>query len=183
MANKEWIFSGAGIVIIGAVLKLIFMRDNTDQGTAFTPQSTESAKTHNSPNILEDIKRHVRVLFVDDDTKFKVIKILQKAGWVNSKSIKDVNSLDDVIIVNSDILFIDIQGVGLELGFKDEGLGLALALKKKYPEKKIIIYSAETKGERFHEALRKADNFLPKNAEPYEFQQIVEDYALEIYSK
>jgi DNA-binding NarL/FixJ family response regulator len=60
-------------------------------------------------------------------------------------------------------------------------LGLALNLKKKYPAKRIVIYSAETQGDRFHEALRKADGFLPKNAEPYEFQQMVGQFSLEIH--
>ena len=68
------------------------------------------------------------------------------------------------------------------MGFNDEGLGLALAIKDKYPEKKVIIYSAETNGDRFHEALRKADSFLPKNADPYEFQRIVEEFTLGVES-
>lgn len=66
------------------------------------------------------------------------------------------------------------------MGFSDEGLGLALAIKKKYPSKKVIIYSAETNGDRFHEALRKADSFLAKNADPYEFQRIVEEFTIGI---
>lgn len=48
-------------------------------------------------------------------------------------------------------------------------------LKNKYPQKKVVIYSAETKGERFHDALRVADSFLAKDAEPYQFQQLVEE--------
>lgn len=129
---------------------------------------------------LEERKKRTSILFIDDDTKFKVVKILQKAGWVNTTSIKDVKSLDDQIIKNADIFFVDIQGVGLSLQFTEEGLGLALALKNKYPMKKVVIYSAETKGDRFHEALRKADSSLSKNAEPYEFQQLVEQYSAEI---
>ena len=105
-------------------------------------------------------------------------KILVKSGWVHTKLIKDCETLDDENIREAQILFIDVQGVGVALGFSDEGLGLALAIKKKYPEKKVIIYSAETKGDRFHEALRKADSFLPKNADPYEFQKIVEEFTV-----
>ena len=45
----------------------------------------------------------------------------------------------------------------LVLGFQRE------YLKKKYPEKKVILYSTESAGNRFHEALRKVDDFLYKN--------------------
>jgi len=62
-------------------------------------------------------------------------------------------------------------------------LGLALSLKKKYPGKKLVIYSSETKGERFHEALRMADSFLPKNAEPYEFLQLVEQFIPDLMKR
>ena len=125
-------------------------------------------------------KKHLSILFIDDDTKFKVVKILKNAGWVNTSSVRDIKSLDDQIVKDTHIFFVDIQGVGLALQFNEEGLGLALALKNKYPSKKVVIYSAETKGDRFHEALRKADSFLPKNAEPYEFQQIVEQYSADL---
>jgi hypothetical protein len=44
----------------------------------------------------------------------------------------------------------------------------------------VIIYSAETEGDRFHEALRKADSFLAKNADPYQFQRLVEEFTIGI---
>ena len=139
------------------------------------PQSEENVKAKRT---LESYKNETKILFIDDDARFKVAKILTKSGWVHTKLIKDASTLDDADIVSANILFIDVQGVGVEMGFTDEGLGLALAVKEKYPEKKVVIYSAETKGDRFHAALRKADSFLPKNADPYEFQKIVEDFTV-----
>jgi DNA-binding NarL/FixJ family response regulator len=94
--------------------------------------------------------------------------------------VRDVGSLDEQTVQQAQIMFVDIQGVGKKLGFRDEGLGLARALKEKYSKKKVVIYSAQVNGERFHEALRKADDFLPKNADPYEFQQLTERLANEI---
>jgi len=139
------------------------------------PQSIPLGNT-----MFENKKKRVSILFIDDDTKFKVVKILKTAGWINTSSVRDIKSLDDQIVKNTDIFFVDVQGVGLALQFNEEGLGLALALKNKYPNKKVVIYSAETKGDRFHEALRKADSFLAKNAEPYEFQQLVEQYSSDL---
>lgn len=122
-------------------------------------------------------KRLTRILFIDDNhTEYKMVSILKKSGWPNTKSVKDITDLEDPKIVESDIIFVDINGVGTTL-FKDQGLGLASALKKKYPLKKIVIYSSETKGDRFHKALREVDDCLHKDAEPYQFINLIESFS------
>ncbi len=152
----------------------INITNNVGSSNSINPKSSYSTNED-----LERRKKLTRVLFVDDDTKFKIIKILNKAGW-NTRIVKDIENIDSELIHDSHILFIDIQGVGLKLDFKDQGLGLAFALKKKYPSKKVIIYSTESKGDRFHEALRTVDTFLSKNAEPFEFQELIEQYSAEV---
>ena len=102
-----------------------------------------------------------------------MVSILKKAGWKNTKSIKDITDLDDIRAKEADIIFVDINGVGKSL-FDDQGLGLAAALKKKYESKSVVIYSAETKGDRFHKALREVDGCLSKDAEPYQFVNLIE---------
>jgi len=115
----------------------------------------------------------VSVLFVDDDVKFQVVNILKRNGWSNTKIIKDVVSLEQPEVASADIFFVDIQGVGVSLGFKDQGLGLVMALRKKYPAKKIVIYSAEN-ANAFHPAFGQADERISKDADPYEFMEAVE---------
>jgi len=192
--NKEWLFSGAGIVCIGYIYSVFNSkpRENSPENHSdknknnisiifdtMNNSSEEGAESEGSQKkSLDEYKNETRILFVDDDARFRVSKILTQSGWVHTKLIKDCKTLDESDIVNAQLLFIDVQGVGVAMGFSDEGLGLALAIKEKYPNKKVIIYSAETKGDRFHEALRKADSFLPKNADPYEFQRIVEDFTV-----
>jgi hypothetical protein len=133
-------------------------------------------KESSNSDIEEKQKSLTRLLFIDDNyTEFKIISILKKAGWVNTKAIKDVTDLDDSKVLEADIIFVDINGVGTTL-FKDQGLGLASALKQKYPSKKIILYSAETTGDRFHKALKEVDSCLPKNAEPFQFINLIESY-------
>jgi hypothetical protein len=61
-------------------------------------------------------------------------------------------------------------------------LGLISALKDKYPNKKVVVYSSESAGDRFHIGLSKADARLSKNADPYEFQTLVEKFARESFS-
>lgn len=132
---------------------------------------------------LEEIKRLCRLLFIDDRT-FPVMEILKQAGWSNTQRIKDVESLDQPEIKEANILFVDIQGVGKKLKFQDEGLGLIIALKAKYPNKKIIAYSAEDQGQvqAFHQGINVADSRLSKHAEPYQFQFLVEKFAREAFS-
>lgn len=198
--NREWLFSGIGLFII----TIIFNRMKPKEGhqmkeekfnavvsptmsTTISPVITitsnndNKAKDINSLNDksnddfdLEKAKRNTKILFIDDDTKFKVISILRKSGWIHTKIIKDISNLDSTEVKETDIFFVDIQGVGVKLNFQDEGLGLADALKTKYPEKKVVIYSAENRGKIFHDALKKADDSLQKNAEPFQFQTTIE---------
>ncbi|AXI03999.1 hypothetical protein [Aquirhabdus parva] len=204
--NAEWVI--ATLTFIGSIISFIvykkWKRPNgplaTQEGQSST-QLTQSPVQNNSiiinnsnsssppiGNIPEDShmtsldaqKNLTKILFIDDDSKFKVVQILKNSGWLHTSTIKDVRSLDCDDVRNAHIFFVDIQGVGHLLGFEDEGLGLADALKRKYPLKKTVIYSAETKGDRFHKALRNVDSFLAKNADPYEFQQLVEEYSAEI---
>lgn len=191
--NVEWVFSGFGVAIAiafwGFIKKLgpekieqsPITINNTISNNGIPEEINERKidppEKRENENIL---KKNTRILFIDDDVKFQVVSILKTAGWKNTKILKDVPALDCFDVNDSNILFIDIQGVGKALGFSDEGLGLALAIKKKYPMKKVVIYSAQTTGERFHQALRTVDYSLPKNSEPYEFIRLIEEYSLEV---
>ncbi|AMH42850.1 hypothetical protein AXG89_41745 (plasmid) [Burkholderia sp. PAMC 26561] len=115
-----------------------------------------------------------RILFIDDQTDFPVIKIIRQAGWKNVSIKKDIVNFSTPEIGAIDIFFVDIQGVGKALGFTDEGLGLAKALKSHFgKDKKVVIYSAEPRGETFHDAWGVTDGRLRKNADPYEYLQLL----------
>jgi len=131
-------------------------------------------------NILR-CKDRTRILFIDDDLKFKVVSILKAAGWNHTKAVKDIKALDIEDAREAHIFFVDIQGVGKAMGFDDQGLGLAYALKTKYPHKKVVIYSSDQNGDRFHKAFNVVDYQLYKNAEPYEFINLVEQLGLESF--
>lgn len=198
----SWAFGGVGVSVLGWVVKRVF---DKEKSRAY-PSVNNSADTNTNTNVGNNVnvnlyagsppivnaegfemmsneealvqkKLVTKILFVDDEIKFKVVKIIQNAGWIHTQLIKDVKSLDQTEILEAKIIFVDIQGVGIELNFKEEGLGLAAALKERYPNKKVIIYSAEQKGDRFHKVLRQVDGSLPKDADPYQFQSLVEEFA------
>lgn len=199
--NYEWLFSGVGVVVIvfffesitkvmksfkkkaGKLIKLFgeFLENDQNISEKTSQQAINVRKGIRISNTeLEKYKKSVRVLFIDDDPNFKVVNILKTAGWENTTCVIDIDKIDEKLLVDAHIVFVDVQGVGIALKCRDEGLGLALMIKRRFNDKKVVIYSAVTKGERFHEALREADDFLEKNAEPYEFLQLVEEYSHEI---
>lgn len=184
--NYKWLFSGIGVIILGFVIKFIIpkkkiMNKKVKQRDQNSITINNTVSNNNVGNIVtshyeidDKTKEETRILFVDDQhTKFKMVSIMKRAGWINTKSVKDIYDLDDPKIHESNVIFVDINGVGKTL-FEDQGLGLASALKEKYYEKKIILYSSESTGDRFHKALRLVDDCLPKNAEPYQFINLVE---------
>lgn len=129
----------------------------------------------------DEIRAICRILFIDDHD-FDVPDILINSGWRDTKLIQDVESLDHSDIKDAHIIFVDISGVGIKLRFSDEGLGIISALKERYPPKKVVVYSARRHGDRFHPGLSDADARLAKNADPFQFETLVENLAGEVLS-
>ncbi|MGB5942705.1 MAG: response regulator [Leeuwenhoekiella sp.] len=188
--NYEWIFSGIGVLILGWIGKYFYKKYNSSEVENTSTNGFQSGNNITINNNLSSIdktkepeqtqtrgKDNCHILFIDDQhNDFKMVSILKKAGWNNTKAIKDLTDLDDHKAIEATIIFVDINGVGTQI-FEDQGLGLAAALKDKYPKKTIILYSAEPTGNRFNKKLRKVDESLPKNAEPYEFISLIEQYS------
>ncbi len=133
----------------------------------------ETADQKLSDMSLLELKKSARILFVDDDRGFKIVGILKKMGWEYVKIVTDVSSLEDAAVLEANVVFVDIHGVGRHMQYVDEGLGLALGIKRRHERKKVIIYSSQEEGKRFHEALQEADYSLPKTAEPVRFEETI----------
>jgi DNA-binding NarL/FixJ family response regulator len=220
--NKEWLFSGVGIIAASYFVKFLQNKRSThpQEASHVPPQpgtqpfitvnveNNNESKAHNEneskvegiieqappsdgvqvtdiPNKTETLvkdenyyKKNTTILIIDDEVQFKLPKIFRDSGWINTKLVPDVNSVNAIEIVEADILFVDVQGVGKELGFKDEGLGLVAAIKTKFPNKKVIIYSVIAEGNRFHEAFNLCDGCLSKDADPYQFECLVEKFTI-----
>lgn len=123
---------------------------------------------------LDDLKTSVNILFVDDEEFKLTTELREKDGWKNLRIISKVDSISQKEILDSHLIFVDIQGVGKELGFKN-GLDLIVAIKKTYPEKKVVMYSSESKGtvDAFHEADNLVDDRLRKSANRYQFDSCI----------
>lgn len=122
-----------------------------------------------------DKSRLVRVLFIDNDTRFKIIKILRKYDWIKCDILGDLVEYDLPLLKEADIVFIDIEGVGKKLRPKEQGLGIVVDIHTRYPDKHIVIYSSSTKRDMTHQAFSIATGTLYKESEPSQFLRYIED--------
>ena len=201
-----WVFSGIGVFALTAIYwalkKFVFKSDETDSNIdsnnsqnvtqnvsvtiagnhAITPLMNTSTNHQRRDVDIEELKVKTNILFVDDET-FKIVKIIKNTeGWINTIWVKDVKSLTAPEVRRADIVFVDINGVGGSL-FNEQGLGLAGGIKRKYPEKRVIIYSEESEHNVFSDNWKIVDDRLPKNADPIEFITKIETFATEIYNE
>lgn len=146
------------------------------------PSTVGEIKTEDREARIDFMKPRSKILFIDDDKNFNVVKILKESGWRHTKSIPDIKNIDIQIVKDSHILFVDINGVGKMLDLQYEGLDLSLMIKQRYPEKKVVIYSANRTTNAFHQAWDICDFKLEKNALPNQFQNLVEKYSIELYN-
>lgn len=157
----------------------IFNGERADEKSSVNPINNQITREA----CIDSMKTRTNILFIDDDENFNVVQILKDSGWKYTYTTIDIKSIDIPQVRRADVLFVDINGVGKLLKLTYEGLDLALMLKQKYPNKKVIIYSANKNSNSFHEAWNKCDFKLEKNALPYEFQNLVETFSIENFSK
>ena len=168
--NKEWIFSGIGVSVIAGVIALIRKQSGMKEQNQSVSQTVNVnvpiGESLNNDNKQFREKEEISILFIDDQS-FDYVKNLKQAGYVNVKKISVVKRIDSPEICNANIIFVDINGVGESLFPKEQGLGVAKAIKKRFKDKKVYLYSAQ------HHALNSdfnlLDGVLSKNADPYEF--------------
>lgn len=149
------------------------MSGNVQIGNGDKSSTPENKETDTKSTSCRKEKGSVHVLFIDDE-KFDNVDVLRNAGWKNTKSIKDIKAIDSPEVLAADVIFVDINGVGTSLFPKEQGLGVAVQIKSRYSEKCVVVYSAQP--QELHKALSQVDAILPKNAEPYEYISILENY-------
>lgn len=198
--NREWLFSGVAIVVLSPFVKFLYdkflKKERALSPSQNNNQSQNVTVNVNKPYIVENeismeksaaltfdgVRAQTNILFIDDDKTFKIVSILKKAGWRNTNFFPDadVKDINTEKIKNAHIIFVDIKGVGQTM-YKDEGLGLVVDLKRKYPQKKVVIYSAIPEHSLFHDAIKLADDQISKNSQPAVFVSLIETLAEDIW--
>lgn len=194
------------VVIIPVFISMVKKRqgENTIKGndnvqvsgeqnsTSVTSIGIQNNYSVNEPNSLgvdkkdlkvEEIKAKIKILFVDDKDDFPIIGMLRNNGY-------QVEYLDDIVdfeaktVKYADIIFLDINGVGVAMKFKNQGMGLCGALRDYFGNsKRLILYSGETAGSIFDKDAKKADATLVKDSDLYQFISYITQYGKELLEK
>lgn len=130
------------------------------------------------------LKDKTRVLFIDDESRKDIIDYLFEEGW-NSRQLadKDMKAIDNKDISDSHIICVDINGVGTHMKKEHEGLDIAASIKKRYPQKKVILYSSQATHNIFHEANTLVDRRIHKSSGDYEiFRNEIESLSKELFN-
>ena len=179
--NKEWLFSCLGASAIMGSAAYFFKKKQDSEKTQTQNVSQNVTVNVNSEketsakvlNIKSIDKESISILFIDDQT-FDYINNLKNAGYINVRRIRNVKQIDCPEIINANVIFVDVNGVGTNLFPKEQGLGVAKAIKNRFGNsKKVYLYSAS------HQELsldfKILDGVLPKKADPYEFINLIDN--------
>lgn len=145
----------------------------------YAPQN--SGKDDDESEIpVDQIKNELKVIFVDDK-RFNVVDLLKKNGWKQVSYKRDITDIDAIEVRQAHVFFLDINGVGVAMGFHNQGMGLCGALKRKYGDKKrVVLYSGETPGDIFDSDAKMADDTMKKDSDLYQFTALMEQYGKEL---
>ena len=148
---------------------------NSERGTTINRSSETS--------LVDEIKARIRILFVDDKDDFPIVEMLKNNGY-SVDYLRDIVDIDASVVRFADIIFLDINGVGVAMKFKNQGMGLCGALRDHFGDtKRLILYSGETEGSIFDKDAKKADATLPKDSDLYQFTSYITQYGKELLEK
>ena len=94
---------------------------------------------------MKSLRKQVDILVVDDDVQGRLDESLRNCGYESVTIMRDVERIQDV--ERFPLILIDILGIGTRLNangapLEFEGLSLAEDIKRMYPTKKVIVFSA-----------------------------------------
>lgn len=115
------------------------------------------------------LRHQFDILFIDDD-EIPFLEILTNRGF-NIRYQQDIEDIRDVSAYN--IIMCDINGIGSKLG--KDGASLAAEIKKTYPSKNVIAYSAATQDLTNRKYLDMIDRTIPKGTSGDDWSSILDE--------
>lgn len=131
-------------------------------------------KMHNLPTLsFPELKKRTRIVVIDDDPNSFPIEILQKEGYAIEQwlDIQELSKLDDGFY---DIIFLDIQGVGLAYS-DQEGLGILEHIKQSNPGQIVVAFSGQSFDLSKTKFWNIADDALCKPVQAAKCKQVIDD--------
>lgn len=113
------------------------------------------------PDDLKKMKKEIQIMVIDDED-FSHLESLQKRGYhIDYRT--DLTASTDA--AEHQIIITDIRGVGKSLGGGLEGGAIVKEIKKLYPEKYVIVYSASQFDVTANAIFQAADECMKKDSD------------------
>lgn len=123
---------------------------------------------------MEKVERRNIPILIIDDNEFEYLEILRNHGFSLTHS-KDIDSIESVKAY--EIILCDIKGVGKKFGSKYEGAHIIAEIRKKYPFKILIAYSALSHNPSYNSYFKLADDMMKKDSDSDEWIELL-DYSI-----
>ena len=109
----------------------------------------------------KDLRKNISILVIDD-SDFPLQEPLETIGFKFTKKSGNEESFCINDYAEYDIILCDISGVGMKLNSKFQGAFLANEIKKAYPNKMVVLYTANTLGPEYYQYQSSLDGIIPK---------------------
>ena len=131
----------------------------------FVIQDLKSKWASDNKELLSKAKKTIPIVVIDNDPQCRMDQSLIGSGYTNTTRKYNIERIPDV--EPSQIILMDIKGIGAKcldgsVSAKDEGLAVAAEIKRQYPSKSVLVFSALLDDYQDHYILRGLDGYFPK---------------------
>lgn len=124
---------------------------------------------------LYEQRKNTKILVIDDQS-FEIKEFIKNHGY-SIDLLPDISSVE--MTESYPLILCDIRGVGLMLNPKLQGIHLINEIKKTYPSKIVIAYTAGTDSS-MQDKLIQPDGFLLKTADLAEWIELLDSKIKEV---
>lgn len=131
----------------------------------FVIQDLKSRWASDNDELLAKAKKTISMVVIDNDPQCRMDQSLIDSGYTHTARRYNIERIPDVEPFQ--IILMDIKGVGAKcldgsVSAKDEGLAVAAEIKRQYPSKSVLVFSALLDDYQDHYILRGLDGYFPK---------------------
>jgi len=122
----------------------------------------------------ENRRRNITIAVIDDQA-FTPQVTLQNFGY-KFEPLGDIKSIDDA--AKYQLILCDIKGVGRHFGASQEGSTLIQEIKRRFPDKVVIAYSASSQADKSVKLAKNlADDFISKDIDNEEWIRLLDKWS------
>ena len=121
----------------------------------------------------------IKICFIDD--KGFDVELFRKTGYTNTDYKLDFTNSNDVQAY--DLIACDIDGIGVSLDSKRQGLAVAETIIASFPEKIVLIYTSNNPFDYAEDYHSVGDGYFNKNISINEMAKLFDDYSAVFYDE